>query len=154
MKNASEAASGRPSETELADAPTLTGWMLEQPSDSNPWLYGWFISHPEIVDGDHGHTSPLVEMDRSDPPTWARTENRVFKLGAWYPPAEREIRYWCQKLRQRDRLPFEGMPGGGDNIEEMIEFIREKRPFREQKLARMISAYREEQVRAVRAVDG
>ncbi len=147
MNNAFDGVTGRPSEAELADAPTLTGWMIEKPSDSKPWLYGWFISHPEILDGDHGHTSALVEMDDSNPPTWARTESRVFRLGAWYPPAEREIRYWCEKLRQRDHLTFGGTPGGSDDIEQMIEFIRERRPFRQQKLIRMVNAYREEQTR-------
>ncbi|WP_368517307.1 hypothetical protein [Rhizobium sp.] len=83
MNKVSEAVTGRPSKSELTDAPTLTGWMLEQRSDSKPWLYGWFISHPEIVDGG-----------------------------------------------------------------------REKRPFREQKLSRMVNAHREEQATATRALDG
>ncbi|MDM9622965.1 MULTISPECIES: DUF6634 family protein [unclassified Rhizobium] len=136
-----------PSEVELVGAPILEGWLLEQPSDSKPWLYGWFIGHPEIEDGDHGHTSALVAMDTSNPPTWARTENRLYRLGTWYPPAEREIRYWSQKLRRRHRMPLGDAPGGGNDVEEMIAFIQSEKPFHEQKLARMVSAYRAEQER-------
>lgn len=136
-----------PNEADLAAAPVLEGWLLERPNDSRPWLYGWFFGHEDIDDGDHGHTSPVVDIDESHPPRWARTESRLYSLGAWYPPAEREIRYWCQKLRRRRPMPLGSAPGGGDDIEAMIAFIREERPFREQKLARMVAAYREDRSR-------
>lgn len=32
-----------------------------------PLLEGWFYAHPEIADGDHRHTSPVVDMDRDSP---------------------------------------------------------------------------------------
>ncbi|CAN7415545.1 DUF6634 family protein [Rhizobium sp. LjRoot258] len=133
-----------PTEAELAAAPLLQGWVLESPSNSRPWLYGWFFGHPEIDDGDHGHTSPVLQMDTGSPAHWATTENRLYRLGVSYPPAEREIRYWSQKLRRRRLMPLGEAPGGGDDVEEMIAFIREEKPFREQKLERMVNAYRDE----------
>ncbi|SEI18545.1 hypothetical protein SAMN05216228_104026 [Rhizobium tibeticum] len=136
---------GVPTEAELEAAPILEGWVLESPSDSRPWLYGWFFGHPEIDDGDHGHTAPVLDMDRGSPARWARTESRLYRLGLSYPPAEREIRYWAQKLRRRRHLPLGDAPGGGNDIDAMIAFIREEKPFREQKLTRMEHAYREEQ---------
>ncbi|MBO9126930.1 MULTISPECIES: DUF6634 family protein [unclassified Rhizobium] len=136
-----------PSEAELENAPTLIGWLFERPSDQKPWLYGWFVGHPEIADGDHGHTSTLIAIDPNEPPTWAKTESRVYRLGAWYPPAERELRYWAQKIRQRRQVAFEIAPGGGDDIEEMIAFLGKEKLFRERKLVRMVNAYREEKAR-------
>ncbi|KRB55171.1 hypothetical protein ASE04_05510 [Rhizobium sp. Root708] len=133
-----------PSEAELATAPILEGWLLEQPADSEPWLYAWFFGDPDVEDGDHSHTSAVLKIDGSSPPAWARTEYRLYRLGAWYPPAEREIRYWAQKLRQRRALPLGDAPGGGDDIDEMIAFIREERPLPERRLMRMERAYREE----------
>ncbi len=41
-------------------------------------------------------------------------------------------------------MPLGEAPGGGDDVEEMIAFIREEKPFREQKLERMVNAYRDE----------
>ncbi len=75
-----------PTEAELAAAPLLQGWVLESPSNSRPWLYGWFFGHPEIDDGDHGHTSPVLQMDTGSPAHWATTENRLYRLGVSYPP--------------------------------------------------------------------
>lgn len=136
-----------PTEVELATAPIVEGWLHERPTDNRPWLYGWFFGHPDIEDGDHGHTSPIVEMDKATPPRWVRTDNRLYRLGVSYPPAEREICYWAQKLRRRRMLPLGDAPGGGNDIEAMIAFIRAAKPFREAKLARMEQAYREEQER-------
>lgn len=135
-----------PTETDLAAAPLLRGWVLESPSYSRPWLYGWFFGHPEIDEGDHSHTSPVLHMDTGTPARWARTDSRLYRLGETYPPAEREIRYWAQKLRRR-HLPLGEAPGGGNDIDAMIAFIREEKPLREQKLTRMEHGYRAEQNR-------
>ncbi len=72
--------------------------MVEAPKDSRPWLYGWFFGHPDVSDGKHGHTGAIVALDPSLPPVWVQTEGRLYRLGTTYPPAQREIRYWAQKL--------------------------------------------------------
>ncbi|QFY63252.1 hypothetical protein FZ934_23460 (plasmid) [Rhizobium grahamii] len=136
-----------PSKAELATAPILKGWLLEHAADSEPWLYAWFFGDPDVEDGDHGHASAVLQIDESSPPGWARTESQLYRLGASYPPAEREIRYWAQKLRKRLFLPLGDAPGGGNDIDEMIAFIREERPFPERRLMRMELAYREERER-------
>jgi len=133
-----------PTADELQQAPVLEGWVHETASASRPWIYAWFFGHPEIADGDHGHTSPVVEMDRESPPRWVRTDNRLYRLGSSYPPAEREIRYWTQKLRRRQGLPLGTTPGGSDDIVAMLDFIKKTKPFSDSKYARMEKAYREE----------
>jgi len=134
----------KPTEEELQAAPLLEGWVSEGSDASRLWIYAWFFGHPDIADGDHGHTSPVVEMDWENPPCWVRTDSRLYRLGNSYPPAEREIRYWAQKLRRRQDLPLGAKPGGSDDIEAMLEIIRNARPFSDAKIARMEQAFRDE----------
>ncbi|WP_368517319.1 DUF6634 family protein [Rhizobium sp.] len=124
-----EASRDAPTAIELATAPRLEGWMQEDADAARPWLYGFFVGHPEISDGKHGHTSPIVEIDNEMPPRWARTESRLYTLGTTYSPAEREIRYWSEKLRRWHGLPFAGIPGGSNDVEGMLVFIRSRRSY-------------------------
>ena len=137
-----------PNDEELAAAPILEGWVIEYPKDSRPWLYAWFFGHPEISDGEHGHTGSIVALDGTVPPLWVQTDGRLFRLGIWYSPAEREIRYWAQKLRRRQSLPLGGAPGGGNDIDQLISFIRDGKIVGAGKLDRMEQAYRDESQRS------
>jgi hypothetical protein len=129
-----------PIQEELSSAPLLEGWAL---ADDGHWMHGWFFGHPEIEDGTHGHTSAIMEFDVAIPPRWAKTESRLYRLGVFYPPAEREIRYWTQK---HAGLPVVSgvAPGGGDDIEVMIAILRSTGRIRGSKIDRLERAYREE----------
>jgi len=138
----------RPTVAEFDAAPIIEAWLVEEQGEGGPrpWLYGWFFGQPDIGDGDHGHTSPIVQMDDMVPPRWARTDDRLYRLGIHYPPAEREIRYWAQKL-VRHPVAY-GKPAGGSNdIEAMLAFIRSTGRLRSTKIDRMEQAYREERER-------
>ncbi|MBD9639026.1 hypothetical protein IB277_22335 [Ensifer sp. ENS07] len=137
---------GRPTVTEFDSAPLIEGWLIEEESEGGPrlWLYGWFFGEPHTSDGEHGHTSPIVQMDEMVPPRWVRTDSRLYRLGIYYPPAEREIRYWAQKL-SRGPVPYGEPPGGSDDIEAMLTFLRSSGRLRSTKIDRMEQAYREEQ---------
>ncbi|MDK1376831.1 MULTISPECIES: hypothetical protein [unclassified Sinorhizobium] len=136
----------RPTVTEFNAAPIIEGWLIEDQSESGPrsWLFGWFFGQPDISDGEHGHTSPIVQMDEMVPPRWVRTDNRLYRLGIYYPPSEREIRYWVQKLARRPVVHGEP-PGGSDDIEAMLIFLRSTGRLRPTKIDRMEQAYRAEQ---------
>ncbi|MCY1746161.1 hypothetical protein [Ensifer sp. SL37] len=135
----------RPTVTEFDAAPIIEGWLIEEDSEGGrrPWLYGWFFSEPVTRDGEHGHTSPIVQMDDMVPPRWVRTDTRLYRLGMCYPPAEREIRYWAQKLSRRP-VPYGEPPGGSDDIEAMLAFLRSSGRLRSTKIDRLEQAYREE----------
>lgn len=136
----------RPTVTEFDAAPLIEGWLIEEQSEGGPqpWLYGWFFGEPGISDGEHGHTSPIVQMDDIVPPRWVRTERRLYRLGMYYPPAERELRYWAQKLARRP-VPHGEPPGGSDDIEAILTFLRSTGRLRSTKIDRLEQAYREEQ---------
>lgn len=138
----------RPTVAEFDAAPIIEGWQIEDQGEGGPrpWLYGWFFGQPDISDGEHGHTSPILQMDEIMPPRWVRTDSRLYRLGLYYPPGEREIRYWAQKLARRPvgrGVP----PGGSDNIEMMLNFVRTTGRLRATKIDRMEQTYREEQER-------
>ncbi|MGR9204005.1 hypothetical protein ACU8OG_08670 [Rhizobium leguminosarum] len=124
----------------LSSAPLLEGWA---PADGHSWMHGWFFGHPEIEDGTHGHTSPVLEMDRGTPPRWIRTESRVYRLGRFYPPAEREIRYWAQK-HSGGPLVRGSVPGGSDDIDAMLAFLRSTLRIRGSKVDRLEHDYQAE----------
>lgn len=136
----------RPTAAEFDAAPIIDGWVVEEQgeSGSRPWLYGWFFGKPDIGDGEHGHTSPIVQMDDMVPPRWVRTGGRLYRLGMYYPPAEREIRYWVQKLSRRP-VAYGAPPGGSDDIEAMLTFLRSSGRVRSMKVDRMEQSYRAEQ---------
>ncbi len=139
-----------PTHDELSSAPLLEGWAV---ADDGQWMHGWFFGHPEIEDGTHGATSAILKLDASIPPRWARTENRVYRLGVFYPPAEREIRYWAQK---HSGLPaVSGVAPGGDDIEIMISILRFGGRIRRSKVDRLEQAFLDEQEKmASTGVDG
>jgi hypothetical protein len=126
----------------LSSAPLLEGWA---PAEGHTWMHGWFFDHPEIEDGTHGHTSPVLEMDRGTPPRWVRTESRVYRLGRFYPSAEREVRYWAQKHGQPHIRG--SVPGGDDDIDGMLAFLRSTGRIRGSKIDRLERAYRIERDR-------
>ncbi len=136
----------RPTVPEFDAAPLIEGWLIEGQGESGPlpWLYGWFFGQPDISDGEHGHTSPIVQMDDMMPPRWVRTDSRLYRLGMYYPPAEREIRYWVQKLARRPVVQGKP-PGGTDDMEAMLFFLRSTGRLRTTKIDRMEQAYSEEQ---------
>ncbi|MBW0366654.1 hypothetical protein [Ensifer adhaerens] len=136
----------RPTAAEFDAAPIIDGWLVEEQGEcgSRPWLYGWFFGKPDIGDGEHGHTSPIVQMDDMVPPRWVRTDNWLYRLGIHYLPAEREIRYWAQKLRRRP-LAYGEPPGGSNGIEAMLIFLRSTGRLKSMKIDRMEQAYREEE---------
>ncbi|WVT78095.1 hypothetical protein QM996_31740 (plasmid) [Sinorhizobium chiapasense] len=133
----------RPTVAEFDAAPIIEGWLIEEQSEGGPqpWLYGWFFGEPDTSDGEHGHTSPIVRMDDTVPPRWVRTERRLYRLGIYYPPAERELRYWAQKLARRP-VPYGEPPGGSDDIEAMLNFLRSSGRLRSTKIDRLEQAYR------------
>ena len=139
---------GRPTVAEFDAAPIIEGWLLEEQSEGGPrpWLYGWFFGQPDTSDGDHGHTSPIVQLDDMVPPRWVRTDSRLYRLGHYYPPAEREIRYWVQKNVRRP-VAYGEPPGGGNDVEAMLIFLRSTGRLRSTKIDRMEEAYRAEQER-------
>ncbi len=134
----------RPTVAEFEAAPIIQGWLIEEQAEGgHPWLYGWFFGHPDIGEGEHGHTPPLVQMDEMMPPRWVRTDSQLYRLGICYPPAEREIRYWAQKLARRP-VTYGEPPGGDNDIEAMLIFLRSTGRLRSMKIDRMELAYREE----------
>lgn len=67
----------------LDQAPILHHWVIVQ-THYNPdylMMMGWFENHPTIKDGRSGYTSPLMVIDGENPPTWARTWSRWYRLG-------------------------------------------------------------------------
>ncbi|MBY3556432.1 hypothetical protein [Rhizobium laguerreae] len=129
----------RPTAQEFHAAPLLIGWA---PADDGlPWMHAWFFDHPEIADGTHGHTSPLVMVDDVNPPHWARTDSRLYRLGVFFQPAEREVRYWTQKHLG---APVEKgtVPGGDVEIDRMLAFLRSTGRLRPTMVDRLEQAYR------------
>jgi|GEM_PF-1063215 len=136
----------RPTAAEVDVAPVIDGWVIEEEAEGGlrPWLYGWFFGDLDVGDGEHGHTSPMVQMDEMMPPRWVRTDSRLYRLGIHYPPAEREIRYWAQKLCRR-AVAYGDPPGGSDDIEAMLIFLRSTGRLKSIKIDRMEQAERAEQ---------
>lgn len=76
-----------PSQLDFASAPLLEGWRAvvvhpkfeQQPLLPILLLIGRVLAHPHHLDGRMIHTSQLIWLayDR----TWARTWNRVYRLG-------------------------------------------------------------------------
>ncbi len=135
----------RPTVAEFDAAPIIEAWLIEEQGEGGPrsWLCGWFFGQPDIGDGEHGHTPPIVQMDEMVPQRWVRTEGRLYRLGRFYAPAEREIRYWTQKTR--GTVAHGEPPGGSDDIEAMLMFLRLTSRLRSTKIDRMELAYRVEQ---------
>ncbi len=70
------AAGQGPSETELSEAPLLTGWgLVAEPAFR---MAGHVEGHPDCGPG-FVMTSPLWHVDRSL--TWGRTLSRLYRLG-------------------------------------------------------------------------
>lgn len=131
----------RPTAQEFHAAPLLVGWALAD--EGLPWIHAWFFDHPEIEDGTHGHTSPLLALDDVNPPCWARTDSRLYRLGIHYGPAEREIRYWTQK-HLGTPVQLGAVPGGDADIETMLGFLRSIGRFRPTTVDRLEQAYNTE----------
>lgn len=73
-----------PTVAELADAPHLAHWRIERTDDGREYLAGVCTGHPRLGRrAQHITTRFLVE--RGD--GWARTEGRVYRLGAPAPDA-------------------------------------------------------------------
>lgn len=68
-----------PSEQELAAAPLLEAWFLEQAGEAVVVLRGYVTGHPRLADGDFVRTSPVVWLDESRGA--ARTVSRWYRLG-------------------------------------------------------------------------
>ncbi|UXT53239.1 hypothetical protein FY136_28680 (plasmid) [Agrobacterium tumefaciens] len=134
----------RPTVAEFNDAPLLEGWT--EIDEGEDWMHGWFFGHPEIHDGTHGHTSAVIQIDEARPPRWVRTDSRLYRLGSYYPPAEREIRYWAQK-HSGGALDRGTPPGGSDDVHAMLAFLRSTGRIRGEKIDRMEQAYRQERER-------
>ncbi|WP_197423530.1 hypothetical protein [Sinorhizobium sp. Sb3] len=60
------------------------------------------------------------------------------------PPAERELRYWAHKLARRP-VPYGEPPGGSDDIEAMLIFLRSNGRLQSTKIDRLEQAYWEDQ---------
>lgn len=131
----------RPTAQEFHAAPFLVGWAMAD--EGLPWIHAWFFDHPEIEDGTHGHTSPLLALDEMNPPCWARTDSRLYRLGIHYGPAEREIRYWTQKHLGAP-VQRGAVPGGDADIETMLEFLRSTGRIRPPTLDRLEQAHHTE----------
>ena len=77
-----------PSPCELACAPLIENWktrVVRQIPDLGPpgltlVLIGRVTGHPRIADAQMMHTSQLIWLDRNR--NWARTLNRVYRLGS------------------------------------------------------------------------
>ncbi|MGO6692536.1 hypothetical protein ACCS54_18730 [Rhizobium johnstonii] len=72
-----------PNEDELAEAPLIENWDLRRAvlSKNRRQLHGVFHGHPEIVDGERGHSSDVIQIDTDEPPRWAICTSRVYRLG-------------------------------------------------------------------------
>lgn len=78
-----QVASGTPpAEEELARAPLVFNWKIEEvvytSGERYRHIFGNFEGHPFIVDQSYGRTSPLLQLDRGM--TWARCRSRVYRL--------------------------------------------------------------------------
>lgn len=73
-----------PTAEELATAPVIDQWELRRAvmSVDRQQLYGVFHGHPEIVDGERGHSSDVVMIENAEPPAWAICESRTYRLGS------------------------------------------------------------------------
>jgi hypothetical protein len=154
----------QPSAAELATAPLIKWWSLKERSHMRfgPQLWGWFLGHPTVAEGNYAHSSPVVALDLATPPTWARTESRLYRLGDACGPVEMEIRLLARSLKitgertKRDDMedeiearndPDGGWPAAGrDDVEQMTVNMRRFRKGRvtRHKLDRLLSAYQAE----------
>lgn len=66
-----------PSDAELAAAPELSGWMV-QDLTNQPYLAGWVHGHPRLPDGAWITTSPVVWLAPDQ--RCARTVSRWYRL--------------------------------------------------------------------------
>ena len=67
-----------PTEEDLANAPTLTGWAFSDKPNDLVRLIGWVNNHPLLGDG-WITTSVVLAIDPKR--KWARTVSRVYRLG-------------------------------------------------------------------------
>jgi hypothetical protein len=77
---------GEPSPAELADAPVIADWefeVIQLTGEAGVTFRGVLIGHvnghPRLPDGSKIRASELVWINRKE--RWARTWNRVYKLG-------------------------------------------------------------------------
>ncbi|WP_150129130.1 hypothetical protein [Rhizobium phaseoli] len=132
-----------PTGEELAAAPIVEAWQIHF-GDYGPQIFGWFFGHPFIDDGRYGHSSPVQYIDAVNTPArWAKAESRLYRLGAFYLPAERDIREACHKL-QSEPLVFGQPLGGGDDVQEMVKRLEAANVYRPSWLARLYQKYLEE----------
>ncbi|MBY3314763.1 DUF6634 family protein [Rhizobium laguerreae] len=153
----------QPSAAELASAPFIKAWTLKaRPlARFGPQLWGWVYGHPTVGEGNYAHSSPVVAIDLSTPPRWARTESRLYRLGDACGPVEWEIRLLARSLKihgertKQDDIDDEldcNNPAGGfpglplDEAEQMIVNMRRFRQNRvtPKKLNLLWNAYRAE----------
>ena len=153
----------QPSEDELRSAPFIKAWTLKARPLGRFWpqLWGWIYGHPTVGEGNYAHTSPVIALDVSVPPRWARTESRLYRLGDVCGPVEWEIRLLARSLKihgertkQDDiddaidaRNDPDGHPGLPlDEVEQMIVNIRRFRKGRitSQRVDSLLTAYRAE----------
>ncbi|MGN8152500.1 DUF6634 family protein [Agrobacterium sp. 22094] len=72
-----------PTAEELATAPVIDDWELRRAvlSRDRQQLHGTFRGHPEIADGERGHSSDVIQLDGAEPPRWALCASRIYRLG-------------------------------------------------------------------------
>lgn len=151
-----------PTEEELQAAPLIEGWLLkERPlARFGPQIWGWFYGHPTVGEGNYAHSSPITHLDLSTMPRWARTESRLYRLGAVYQPVEREIRLLAHSLQIdgertaqddiEDRIAARNDPDGGwpepelDEVEQMLVNLHRSGRVDRKKLDGLWSLYRAE----------
>jgi hypothetical protein len=132
-----------PTEEEIAAAPIIEGWQIRF-GGHGPQIWGWFFGHPTISDGHQGHSSPVEYMDAANSPAqWAKTESRLYRLGVYYPPAERDIREGVQKLNDHP-LPLGHPIGGGDDVRKMVAHLKVVNGYRPSWVESACRKYREE----------
>ncbi|MBB4000151.1 hypothetical protein [Aureimonas pseudogalii] len=74
-----------PAADELAAAPIVHLWELRpmryEEFFGRHQLFGFMIGHPKFEDMAFANSSPVMEIDTASPPTWARCDSRLYRLG-------------------------------------------------------------------------
>lgn len=74
-----------PTADELAAAPIVHLWelrpMRHEEFFGRHQLFGFMVGHPHFEDMAFANSSPVAAIDTATPPTWARCDSRLYRLG-------------------------------------------------------------------------
>lgn len=86
-----------PTEQELEVAPGIERWKMTDQTrmrcdDGSVSIEGYFYRHPDIEDGERAMSSHILRIDAEEPPRWAQSENRLYRLGRPMGEVEHQVR--------------------------------------------------------------